>query len=164
VKTQCRVNSVEGKSGRVITGRLLPGSEMFEGIIEMCKRHNVKYGYINCAIGSLEKASFVSPITNKESKIGISYCSKIEMKGPIEFFGEQGIICQSEDDQYLLHLHGSFSTEDMKIWGGHMLATGNIVLATLDVVITEVVDVKMLRVYDEETGFTQFCPKTMEAV
>lgn len=161
--TVTRFSSVEGRCGRIITGRLLPDTEMVDGIIEMCKRHGVKHAYISCAIGSLKKASFVYPILDAEKKFGIVYSEPVELDGPIEFFGEQGIICQSEDNEYLLHLHGSFSANGNNVYGGHILPTGNVVLATLDVVINEVVGVKMLRKYDDETGFIQYSPENLEA-
>ena len=157
-----RAVSVEGSLGRSIIARLLPGTDMLNGIQEVCRRHGVKYGFVSCTIGCLGGAAFVCPIPKADAKIGIIYGDPIKLAGPIEFLGGQGVVCQSEEGNYLIHFHGSVSDKDLRVWGGHFLAGGNIVLATLDCVIQEVCGVEMLRKFEDETGFVQFCPKKME--
>lgn len=154
-----RIQTVEGGIGRTIVGRLYPGTDLLSGIREACRQHNVEYGMISCAIGCLDKATFIFPIPNLEAKIGIVYCDPVVVEGPAEFLGGQGVICQSEDNQYLIHFHGSVSDQNMRVWGGHFIHDGNIVLATIDFVIHEITNVNMMRRYDEETGFVQFCPE-----
>ncbi len=156
-----RIQSVEGSTGRTIVARFLPGTDMLEGIEEVCRHHDVKYAVVACAIGAFKKATFVYPIPQEDAKIGIVYSDPVVLDGPIEFLGGQGIICQSDDGKYLIHFHGSASDKDMHIWGGHFTA-GNVVLATLDVIINEVSGVNMLRRFDEETGFVQFSPEKLE--
>ncbi|QIQ20570.1 PPC domain-containing DNA-binding protein [Zophobihabitans entericus] len=153
-----RIQSVVGSLGRTIIARLLPGTDMLEGIEETCRQHGVKNGVILCAIGSLSQATFTYPISDASAKVGIVYCDPIVVPGPVEFYGGQGIICQSEQDEYLIHFHASASDESAKVFGGHFLV-GNTILATLDLIISEVQDVKMLRLFDEETGFVQFSPE-----
>ena len=156
-----RIQSVEGKVTRTIVARLLPGTDMLEGIEESCRRHGVKQGVVGCAVGAFKKATFVFPIPKEGTPIGIVYGEPVVLDGPIEVLGGQGIICQSEDGKYLIHFHGSMSDKDMHIWGGHIV-NGNIVLATLDLVIHEITGVNMLRRFDEETGFVQFSPEKVE--
>lgn len=158
-----RVQSVEGGIGRTIVGRLLPGTDMIEGVQEACKQHDVKYGFISCAVGAFKEATFVYPIPQDTAKIGIVYSEPVTLEGPIEFLGAQGVICQSEEGEYLLHMHGSMSDKETRVWGGHFISGGNIILATLDFIIQEVSGVEMLRNFDEETGFVQFDPHKMEA-
>jgi predicted DNA-binding protein with PD1-like motif len=70
-----------------------------------------------------------------------------------------GIIFQSEDGQTLLHLHGTFSDQKGVVFGGHIVAGGNPILATLDSVIAEIPDVKMVRQLDDDVGMGLFTPK-----
>lgn len=153
-----RIQSVEGQLGKTIVARLLPGTDMLEGIEEVCRQHEVKNGVILCSIGSLKQLTYTYPISEATAQVGIVYCEPIVIEGPIEFFGGQGIICQSEKGEYLTHFHASASDEKAKLYGGHMLV-GSPVLATVDLIINEVADVNMLRLFDEETGFVQFSPQ-----
>lgn len=156
-----RIKSVEGGIGRTIVARFLPGTDMLEGIEEVCRRHDVKYAVVACAVGAFKKATFVYPIPQAGTPIGIKYSDPVTIEGPVEFLGGQGIVCQSDDGKYLLHFHGSASDKEMHIWGGHFV-TGNVVLATLDVIINEISGVNMVRRFDEETGFVQFSPEKLE--
>jgi predicted DNA-binding protein with PD1-like motif len=153
-----RIQSVEGRIGRTIAARLLPGTDVLPGIEETCRRHGIKQGVVACAVGAFKKAAFVYPVPKEGTPIGIVYSEPVVLEGPIEFLGGQGIICQSDDGKYLIHFHGSMSDKDMHIWGAH-ITNGNIVLATLDLVINEITGVNMLRRFDEETGFVQFSPE-----
>jgi len=157
-----RALSVEGSVSRTIVGRLLPGTDMLNGIEAVCQRHQVKYGFISCAIGALVEATYIYPIPEEGAKVGIVYSDPVALEGPIEFLGGQGVICQSEQGEYRIHLHGSASDKEMRVWGGHFVPSGNIVLATLDFIIQEVSGMEMLRKFDEETGFEQFKPKKAE--
>lgn len=154
-----RIQSVEGGTGRTIVGRLYPGTDLLLGIGEACRQHDVEYGLISCAIGCLDKATFIYPIPHPEGKIGIVYCDPVVVEGPVEFLGGQGVICQSDDKQHLIHFHASVSDPEMRVWGGHFIPNGNTVLATIDFVIQEITNVNMMRRYDEKTGFVQFYPE-----
>jgi len=153
-----RIQSVEGSLGRTLVARLLPGTDMLEGIEETCRIHDVKYAVVSCAVGAFKKATFVYPIPKEGAQIGIIYSDPVVVEGPIEFLGGQGVICQSEEGKYLIHFHGSCSDKDMRVWGGHF-TIGNVVLATLDLIIQEISGVNMIRRFDEETGFIQFSPE-----
>lgn len=153
-----RFQSVGGQLGKTIIARLLPGTDMLDGIEEVCRQYNVKNGVILCSIGSLTQLTYTYPVYEATAKAGIVYCDPVVIKGPIEFFGGQGVICQSENDEYLIHFHASASDENTKIYGGHMLK-GSTVLATIDLIINEISNVQMLRVLDDETGFIQFSPQ-----
>jgi uncharacterized protein len=157
-----RALSVEGNVSRTIVGRLLPGTDMLNGIMAVCQQHRVKYGFISCAIGAFVEATFMYPIPKEGAKVGIVYSDPVTLKGPIEFLGGQGVIGQSEQGEYRIHLHGSASDKEMRVWGGHFVPGGNIVLATLDFIIQEVSGLEMLRKFDDETGFEQFVPKKTE--
>lgn len=158
METTLKVPSAEGRNGRTIAARLLPGMDMLEGIEFICKQHKVLYGVIACCIGSLSKTAFVLPVSKASAKIGIAYGDPIDLPGPVELLSGQGVICQSEDGEYLIHFHATVADRNMKLWGGHFIA-GNIVLATIDLVIAEMDGMKLLRRFEEETGFLQFSPE-----
>ncbi|WP_319402490.1 PPC domain-containing DNA-binding protein [uncultured Anaeromusa sp.] len=156
-----RIQSVEGIAARTVVARLLPGTDVLPGIEECCRKHGIKQGVVSCSVGAFKQATFVIPVPQEGAKIGIVYGEPVVLTGPIEFLGGQGIICQSEEDKYLIHFHGSACDKDLRVWGGHF-TNGNIVLATLDLVIQEIGGVNMMRRFDEETGFVQFSPEPLE--
>lgn len=157
-----RIKSVAGEIGRIIAGRLLPGTDMINGLEETCRRHNVKYAFISSIIGALKKVTFAIPTPSNENKVGAVYSDPIVLEGVIEFLGGQGVICQSPDGQYLTHFHGSVSDMEGRVWGGHFLNGGNICVSTVDFVLCEVKDIRFMRRFDEETGFIQFSPEKGE--
>jgi predicted DNA-binding protein with PD1-like motif len=78
----------------------------------------------------------------------------------VEIVGLSGVIFQSEQGETLLHLHGTFSDKGGKVYAGHVVAGANPVLATLDAMIGEVADAKMIRRMDEEVGMGLYTPET----
>jgi len=87
-----------------------------------------------------------------------TYGDPIELPGPIELISAHGSIFQS-DGKTALHLHGNFSDSSGKAFGGHVVAGGNPVLATLEAVIAEIEDVELIRQPDPETGRSLYTPQ-----
>lgn len=150
----------EGQIGRILVGRLLPGTDLIEGIAKICNDYGIKNGVVSTAIGSLHKAVFKYLIPNPELKMGAGYGEPYELDGPIEFCSGMGLICQNEKGELIVHFHGVFNTSIKKgyvkvvpeyMYGGHMEPGKNPVAATLDLMIVEVKGVEMVRKYDEET-------------
>ena len=154
-----RFLSVEARKGRIIPARLLPGTDLVGGIEAVCQEHHISYAYIGCAIGSLQKASYVIPIHAPETVLGIKYGDPFEVEGPVEVLGGQGIVCQSEKGEMLIHFHATVTNPTRQIFGGHFAAGGNPVLATIDLIIVEVDGAKMMRRYEPSTGFVMFSPE-----
>ena len=98
----------------------------------------------------------VYAIPDASSKIGIRYHDPVIIGGPLELLACQGVIGQTEEGTLSVHLHGLFSDATMKVYGGHFLVGGNPVLATVEILIQESSDVRMIREQDEETGFLLF--------
>lgn len=155
--------SAEGSVGRVVTARLKPGTEFLNGIIEICKKHHIRQGYISCCIGSLQKVTFCAAKKDSSVKIGAKYANPIEISGPIQFVSGQGFICQSEEGEYLLHIHGTFSNwkndHEIQVFDGHMMLEGNPILITMEIIINEVIGIKMLRKYDDEVELLSYFPE-----
>ncbi len=151
--------SVEAHKGRTIAARLLPETDLVTGIEEVCRVHHIQYGYFASVIGSLQQAAYVIAIPEPSAPLGFKYCERIIEKGPIEFICGQGVICQSEKNELLIHLHAHGVTPDGKNFAGHFSAGGNPVLATIDLVIVEVDGAKLMRRYDPQVGLVMFSPE-----
>ena len=151
--------SVEAHKGRTIAARLLPETDLVTGIEEVCRVHHIQYGYFASVIGSLQQAAYVIAIPEPSAPLGFKYCERIIEKGPIDFICGQGVICQSEKNELLIHLHAHGVTPDGKNFAGHFSAGGNPVLATIDLVIVEVDGAKLMRRYDPQVGLVMFSPE-----
>lgn len=151
--------SVEARKGRIIPARLMPGTDLVGGIEAVCRENRILYGYIGCAIGSLRQAAYVIPIPAENEILGIKYGDPHVVEGPVEVLGGQGVICQSDKGETLIHFHASITNPTRQVFGGHFASGGNPVLATIDLIIVEVDGAKMMRRYDAETGFVMFSPE-----
>ena len=151
-----------GKTDRTIFARILPDSDMLLSIQEICRKNEIEMAYISTCIGSLKKITFVYALTDLNRFYKIKYSKPVEMAGPIEFLGAQGLVAKDDNGEYQTHMHAHFSDETMKVYGGHLLNKGNIVLATIDIVINEITEVNVKRNYHEASGFYFFEPADEE--
>ena len=148
--------------GKTLIVRILPGEDLIPSIIECCREHNVMAGYIVVCIGSLQKASFVYAVENNDTYFKMVYSEAQKIDGPFEFLGGQGIIGLDEYNGWQVHMHASFCDKDRNVMAGHMLDEGNIVLATMEVVIHEIHDMSLKRIYHHQSGFSFFTPLPKE--
>lgn len=151
--------AAEAHKGRTIVARLTPGTDLVTGIDAVCKAHNVQYGYFGSVIGSLQKAQFVIAIPDAKEMLGFKYGEPVKYAGPIEVICGQGVICQSEKGERMIHLHAQCVTSEHVCFGGHFSAGNNPVLATIDLVIVEVDGAKMMRRFDPESGLIMMSPE-----
>lgn len=151
-----RVQDACGKTGKTIAARLLPGTDLIEGIEEVCKKNDVKYAYVSC-FGSFSNAGYMYLVPNKEAKVGAGYGDVIKKEGPIEFLNGTGVVCQNNGN-YDTHFHATMCDATGVVFGGHIVKNTTPALTTVDLVVIEITDVKMLRAFDEETALTQFVP------
>jgi len=140
-----------GKAGKFVPARLTTHTDITNGLKAVCEENGIKYGAVAFGIGSIRKLTYQVLAPKPETKLGAGYTDPQELPGPIEVVSMHGIIFQSEDGQTLLHLHGTFSDKEGKVFGGHIVAGGNPVLATLDAVIIET-DAATIRKMDEDVG------------
>ena len=157
--TDIRTKYVCGKYNRIVPLRLLPGTDLMNGIKKICDDNGIRYGNLITAIGSLRKVTYQVLAPNEKAKMGAAYTAPETAPGPIEILGIQGIIFETDTGETALHLHGTFCDENGKTFGGHLVPGENPILATLDAVIGEVADVKMMRRYDDETELPIFSPE-----
>lgn len=152
-----RIQDACGKAGKVVAERILPGTDLIEGIEECCRKNGIRHAAVNC-FGSFSSVGYMYLVPQAQAKVGAGYGDVIKKDGPIEFLSGTGVVCQKEG-QYDTHFHGTMCDKDGKVFGGHMVKGYNPALTTIDVMIMEVDGIQMLRQFDEETALTQFYPQ-----
>jgi len=153
---EIRISSAESRPGRLVGARILPGTDLIPGLLEICRRNHLTSGCIVTILGSLARARFVLLIPDSGGTMGVRYSDPHEIEGPLEFLGGSGIIGRLDDGETAMHLHGIFSDRENRFCAGHILGEGNQVLATMGVVIQELPEVEITRSFDEETVFNLF--------
>ena len=146
-----------GKVGKTLVVRLLPGTDVIEGIEAACLKNDIKYAYVSC-FGSFSKIGYMYMVPKAEAKVGSGYGAVLTEGAPIEFLNGTGLVCQN-NGKYDTHFHATMCDKTGKVFGGHVVKGHSSALTTVDMIIFEVNDVQMLRAYDEETDLTQFVPK-----
>lgn len=155
--SEIRFESAAGKTGKFIPARILPGTDLLEGIEAICAKHGIKYAYVTC-FGSFSAAGYMYLVPKADAKVKAGYGSVLQKGGPIEFLSGTGVVCQ-KDGSTDIHFHGTMCDENGNVFGGHMVKGYNPTLTTVDVVIIECEGAEMFRGYDAETDLTQFQPK-----
>ncbi len=112
------------------------------------------------AIGSLEKATFVLPVTKEGTKKGVGYGDPQTIPGPLEILSGNGVISRDveSDSGLFIHFHAIFSNAEGRIYGGHLLSGGNPVLLTLDLTLIEFDEIALSREEDPEIGIRVIAP------
>lgn len=148
-----------GKLGRLVPIRLRTGTDLLNGIKQVCEELGVKQGAVLVGIGSVRQLSYCVLTPKPEIKVGAGYTDPEVVPGPVEIVGLSGVIFQSEEGETLLHLHGTFSDRTGKVYAGHVVAGQNPILATLDALVGEVADARLIRRMDEEVGLALYTPE-----
>lgn len=133
-----------------IFGSLSKGIDLMDGILAECKKHNIRSGMVNC-IGSLEKVGYVLFQTKDGYPSG--YSNKIEIDAPVELISGTGFICEDENGELDIHLHGLVTEEDGHLSAGHFVSGENPTLITVEFSIIQSENVKALRTFDQNLGF-----------
>lgn len=134
-----------------IYGSLSQGVDLMEGILEECRKHNITSGMIT-SIGSLRKAGYVLFKTDNGYPNG--YGNELTVSNPVELVNCTGFICEDENGDLDLHLHGMVVEEDGKMSAGHFLKGKNPALITVEFAILYGNEVQASRVFDESLGFS----------
>jgi len=153
--------SAKGKLQDVIAFRLKPGTDVLDGITEVCKQYNIKNGIIMSALGSWRQAAFYNPVTLPNGRPGYSDPIILKGNGFLELLSLSGMICHDDEGNILPHIHISISDERGNAYGGHLI-NGCEVLLTTDIVIGVFSDIVMGRRFDEELGVPLFAPRNVE--
>jgi predicted DNA-binding protein with PD1-like motif len=148
-----------GTFGKAVPVRLRTGTDVMAGLKQACETNGIKHGVILAGIGSLRKMTYQVLTPKPETKMGAGYTEPQVVPGPVEIVNLQGVVFQSETGETLLHVHGTFSDRDGKVYAGHVVAGENPVLATLDGLVAEVAGVNLVRRMDNEVGLGLFTPE-----
>lgn len=76
-----RVNYGVGAFGKVISARILMGTDIIEGIEAICQENDIESATIVSCIGSLQNSSFVYLIPDEISKINVRFSEVIKKRG-----------------------------------------------------------------------------------
>lgn len=145
-----RYHSAAGRVGRIICGRLLPGCDMLSGIIEMARSHEVKSAWVN-GFGSLAKANFSPGIRFSTATADrVERIANVHLEEPIEIWSGMGRLGVPADGEPVIHFHGLLVDEEGRLYGGHFFPGGNIVYATFEVHLQEILGVDFQIEQDEE--------------
>ena len=141
-----------GELGRVVVMRLAPGCDLMKSLEEIPKRENLRSGVILSGAGSLRQVTLRNvrlfpddfPITDRDR----IYTMK---KEPLELLSLSGNISR-KDGEVSVHCHITISSglDEGMAYGGH-LTEGCVVFSTCEVIIAEIVGLKMKRNIDPET-------------
>jgi hypothetical protein len=158
---EIRTKWAEGKIKRIVSARILPGSDFISGVEKICIENGIKAGTLS-GIGSLEKATFLIPAKKEGTKKGVGYSEPKTVMGPLEILSAKGFISEdSESDNGLfIHLHGVLCDDEGRLLGGHFLPGQNPTLLTLDVVIFEYENMSLSRECDPEIEMRVITPRS----
>lgn len=126
--------------------RLQPGEDVRLTLDTWVKENSTEAAGIVSAVGSLTHAH-------------IRYANRadgIMTTGDLEVCSLSGTL-----SRHGMHLHLSVADRDGQMLGGHMLE-GCLVRTTLELVIQEVAEVRMLRSKDERTTFDELDPRPLK--
>jgi predicted DNA-binding protein with PD1-like motif len=156
------VESADARPGRIIVGRLHPGTDLIRGLEAACELHGVRFAAVLSCYGSLSSAGFkflklppgdVRPVLMPH-----------RMDERVEFMGGQGLVCETPDGERETHLHGAVSDVTGAVLGGHFVPDENPIFNNMDFVIQELLDVSLVRGWDDVTSTVEMrverLPKT----
>ena len=147
---QARIYQVQAKPGRTILARLLRDTDLIDGIVETCRQSRVETAAIQTTIGSLRWAEVSWTLPSTKTKRGSERSMPRRIDGPVEFLSGQGIVCLTNPEKPVIHLHGMLCDPNGRIWGGHFFPGANPVHSTMDIVLTEIEGARMSWEYDPE--------------
>lgn len=143
------VHAAPANGGRIIVGRLLPGTDLITGLEEACDRHGVRFALILACYGSLSAAEFKTLQRGEGGATPRLAPRRVDEQ--VEFMGGQGLVCERPDGTRETHLHGSIADAAGIVMGGHFVASGNLVFNNMDFALQELLGVRLTRAHDPET-------------
>lgn len=82
-----------GKTGKTVAVRLLPDTDLVEGIEAACEKNGIKYAYVTC-FGSFKETGYMYLVSKPEAKVGAGYGDVLKCGGPIEFLNGTGVVAR----------------------------------------------------------------------
>ena len=135
--------SAVGKPGRVIAARIERGEDAIESIIALIRENDFHSGTVT-GIGSLLSATVVwgrsTDLTRPIEEIIVRYT----MEGPVDLGIGWGMFGREENGDVFLHFHANIMDKEGNMRCGNLLPGSAPVMATLDITIQEVLDLKII--------------------
>ena len=143
--SETSVISEAGKMGRIIVGRIMPGSDLVTGIEEICRKHDIRQAMIVGTIGSIVDAEF-EWVSTTENRPVTGHTSHVKIEGAGSLISGQGLVCRNEDGSELdVHLHCTITDPSGAVFGGHFPKGTVPVLSTTDITLIEISGMKLVR-------------------
>ena len=137
--------------------RLLPGTELIEGIKAVCEKYDVYAGAVTSILGSLKKVSYTWPTQDPENEGKYAYLDPFVLEEQVEIVSGAGSIgVMSKTGEIFVHLHAAFSDGKGIVHGGHIVDSGNPTALTVELLIEAFDDISLERVFDPETEMELF--------
>ena len=144
-------SAAAGSTGRVIAARILPDLDVLETIGEICQEYGISYGQISTCIGSLRSVA-MNYVSTANPAPGQKYTTLMTLEGAFNVLAGQGLVSPGDDPAKRdTHIHFVISGQHDAIYGGHLLP-GTRTLTTLDLFITELHGIAIVRGKDPATG------------
>jgi predicted DNA-binding protein with PD1-like motif len=143
------VEAEAARAGRIVVGRLHPGTDLIRGLEAACDIHGVRFAAVVSCYGSLSAAGFkFLRLPDGETRPRLM---PHQVDERVEFMGGQGLVCETVDGGRETHLHGSISDATGAVTGGHFVPDANPVFNNMDFVLQELLDVRLIREHDPVT-------------
>ncbi len=108
--------------GKAIVCRLMPGDDLFKGLINIAKDQRMERGVIISAIGALKDVIFVNVRPSAPIPVGKEDMIEISEPGPFELLSLEGnFFPPLESGDPVIHLHVILGTSSGAVTGGHLL-------------------------------------------
>ncbi len=139
----------EGRPGRLVAARLLPGQDVVEAVLGLAREHKIKSGRV-WAIGSLAEATVVYPNSLDFGEDPMSVAVFHKMEGPVEMGFGYGVFGVDGEGPQNLHFHGLIMDKDGNMRTGNLVPGSAPVLATVEMTIQEYEGLELRAVFDPE--------------
>ena len=139
----------KGESSHIAFVRIFKGADLIPAIKKAFLESGFLTAQISGAIGSMESVNYTF------IGEGGKYRLPIVKEGFFELLCASGFISVASGDVEF-HIHAVFADKNGAVFGGHLLANGNIVCATCELTLTEIKGVAIRKEFDEESGFNLF--------
>lgn len=149
--------AASGKHGNVIAARIERGEDVINSIIELIKENGFNSGTVT-GIGSLNSATVMwaksTDLTLPGGEISVSYT----MDGPVDLGYGWGMFGTDVDGTVILHFHAIIMDKEGNMRCGNLQAGSAKVMATVDIVIQELVDLEVKPILDPLLNHKFFNP------
>ena len=152
--------SAKGNFKNIYAVKIQPNEDVLAELNRFCKERGIKHGAILTGLGSLKQVSFFDPAEIPGKPGQYAYLNPIEWTEVTELVGISGIICEDEQGEPSLHVHYTVADKTGATFSGHM-NTGNLVFATVDIIVGEIEGIFMGRDIDPTFNLPLFYPKQL---